>query len=104
MAPSGRPPRPTAPASCLTHARGNPFPGLAAPEFQPLCAGLRQAHMHAGQSPDRAHTLTQFRSAAAAMPSLPGSANTTPGESSSVICLSRWISCTERVTPGVLPT
>lgn len=47
-------------------------------------------------------TLTQLRSAAAA--SLSEEANTTPGLSSSRICLSRWTSCRTLVTPGVLPT
>ena len=49
----------------------------------------------------RRSTRTALRSAAAA----PDSAlNTTPGESSRRICLSRTTSCTPRVTPGALPT
>ena len=48
-------------------------------------------------------TLTQFRNAAAAPSYAAPLANTTPGESSNVTCLSRWICCTARVTPGVLP-
>ena len=48
--------------------------------------------------------LTALRSAAAAAPSAPASANTTPGESSRVTVLSRCTSCTALVMPGVLPT
>ena len=48
-----------------------------------------------------AHTLTQLRSAEAAeAPAL----KTIPGESSSFTFLSKCTSCTDLVTPGVLPT
>lgn len=56
--------------------------------------------MHAPDPPGR--TFTQFLSTAEA--SSEADENTTPGESSSLMDLSRWISWTPFVTPGVLPT
>ena len=66
--------------------------------------GLARASLHAAKTLHAvdAHTLTALRSAAAAAPS--PELKTMPGESSSLMCLSKWISCSPFVTPGVLPT